>query len=195
MHIVLASTSAYRRELLRRLFDDFAIARPDIDETPHPGETPHATALRLAQAKARAVAKTHPNALIIGSDQVACAPTAGGFEIFSKPGTEARAVEQLQRMRGQSVLFHTAVCVLNSSSGAFNTDAVTTEVRFRDLSDEEIHRYVTRERPLDCAGAAKVEALGITLLEYVRDDDPTALIGLPLIALSGMLRAAGVAIP
>ena len=192
MHIVLASTSPYRRELLARLIDVFTTARPDADETPLPGEAPTATAARLALAKARAVADTHPHSLIIGSDQVAYA--ANG-EIFHKPGTAARAVAQLQRMRGKSIFFHTAVCVLNTATGSVQQAATSTEVRFRDLTDEEIERYVAREQPLDCAGAAKVECLGISLLDFVRDEDPTALIGLPLIALSRMLRQEGVQIP
>lgn len=195
MRIVLASTSPYRRELLRRLITDFTTARPDTDETSLAGEAPPQTAERLALAKARAVAAAHPDSLIIGSDQVAWAPTAEGFEIFHKPGTAARAIAQLQRMRGNSIHFHTAVSLLNTQSGQHHLASVHTEARLRNLTDDEIERYVEREQPLDCAGAAKVESLGIALLEYVRDDDPTALIGLPLIALSKMLRAEGVALP
>ncbi len=195
MQIVLASTSPYRRELLSRVLDRFSTARPDVDETPLPGEAPTALARRLALAKAQAVALDHRNALIIGSDQVAYTPTDDGFEIFHKPGTTERAIAQLQRMRGKSIFFHTAVCLVNGASGAHQLETESTEVRFRMLTDEEIIRYVSREQPLDCAGAAKVEALGISLLDYVRDQDPTALIGLPLITLCAMLRREGMMIP
>ncbi|MEY3202417.1 MAG: hypothetical protein RIR70_1967 [Pseudomonadota bacterium] len=195
MKIILASTSPYRRELLARLTDLFSTCRPEVDEALLPGEEPAARALRLAAAKAQAVAADHPDSLVIGSDQVAWRPTSEGFEIFRKPGSAARAIDQLMTMRGKSVFFHTAVCLLNTSTGHTQRDHVTTEVRFRDLSEAEITRYVAREKPVDCAGAAKVESLGISLLEYVRDDDPTALIGLPLIKLSAMLRQAGVSVP
>ncbi|MBN8440422.1 MAG: septum formation inhibitor Maf [Thauera sp.] len=191
MKLVLASTSAYRKMLLERLQHPFDIARPETDETPLPGETPPATAERLAVDKARAVAAAFPDALIIGSDQVAHL----GNEIFGKPGTEARAIAQLQRMRGQTVAFHTALAVLNTRSGRVQCDSVPTLVRFRHLSDDEIRRYVEKERPLDCAGSAKSEGLGISLLEALSGDDPTALIGLPLIALSRMLRAEGLQLP
>jgi septum formation protein len=191
MKIVLASTSAYRRMLLERLQLPFETDRPETDETAHPGEMPSTTAERLALDKAYAVAARWPDALVIGSDQVA----HRGDEIFGKPGTEARAIAQLQRMRGQTVVFHTALAVLNTRSGHAQVAGVPTRVRFRDLDDDEIRRYVERERPLDCAGSAKSEGLGITLLEAMSGDDPTALIGLPLIALSRMLRAEGVALP
>lgn len=191
MKLVLASTSAYRRMLLERLQIPFETARPETDETPLPGETPSATAERLAVDKARAVAGAWPDALIIGSDQVAHL----GNEVFGKPGTEARAIAQLQRMRGQTVVFHTALAVLNTRSGQVRAAAVPTLVRFRELDDDEIRRYVQKEQPLDCAGSAKSEGLGITLLEALSGDDPTALVGLPLIALSRLLRAEGVALP
>lgn len=191
MKIVLASTSAYRRMLLERLQLPFETDRPETDETAHPGEMPSTTAERLALDKAYAVAARWPDALVIGSDQVA----HRGDEIFGKPGTEARAIAQLQRMRGQTVVFHTALAVLNTRSGHAQVAGVPTRVRFRDLDDDEIRRYVERERPLDCAGSAKSEGLGITLLEAMSGDDPTALIGLPLIALSRMLRAEGVTLP
>ncbi|MBV2262910.1 MAG: Maf family nucleotide pyrophosphatase [Thauera sp.] len=191
MKIVLASTSAYRRMLLERLQLPFETDRPETDESPLPGEAPAATAERLALEKARAVAARWPGALIIGSDQVAHL----GDEVFGKPGTEARAIAQLQRMRGQTVVFHTALAVLDTRSGHAQVEGVPTHVRFRELSDDEIRRYVERERPLDCAGSAKSEGLGIALLEAMRGDDPTALIGLPLIALSRMLRVAGVQLP
>lgn len=191
MKLVLASTSAYRRTLLERLSIPFTVARPDTDESPLPGETPAATAERLAAEKARAVARDWPDALIIGSDQVAHM----GNEIFGKPGTEARAIEQLQRMSGQTVVFHTALALLNTRSGHVQIEGVPTSVRFRTLGDDEIRRYVAKERPLDCAGSAKSEGLGIALLDALSGDDPTALIGLPLIALCRMLRAEGVELP
>lgn len=191
MQLVLASTSAYRRMLLERLQLPFVTARPDVDETPLPGELPPDTANRLALAKAQAVAERFEDALIIGSDQVAHM----GSEIFGKPGTEERAIAQLQRMNGRSVVFHTALALINTRSGKVHLDSVPTEVRFRRLSDAEIVRYVEREQPLDCAGAAKSEALGITLLDALSGDDPTALVGLPLIALSRMLRAEGLLLP
>lgn len=191
MKLVLASTSAYRRTLLERLTIPFSVARPDTDETPLPGETPAATAERLAAEKARAVARDWPDALIIGSDQVAHM----GNEVFGKPGTEARAVEQLQRMSGQTVIFHTALALLNTRSGHIQVEGVPTSVRFRTLGEDEIRRYVAKERPLDCAGSAKSEGLGIALLDALSGDDPTALIGLPLIALCRMLRAEGVDLP
>jgi septum formation protein len=189
--LVLASTSSYRRELLERLHIPFEVARPAIDETPQPGETPSATANRLAREKAMAVADRYAEALIIGSDQVAHC----GNERFDKPGTSANAVAQLQAMRGRIITFHTAICVYNSASRLAQQDNVVTEALFRSLSDEEITRYVDIERPLDCAGSAKSEGLGISLLEYMRGDDPTALVGLPLITLSRMLRAEGLLVP
>lgn len=191
MKIVLASTSAYRRELLQRFGLPFETARPDIDESPLPGESPAATAERLAEQKARAVAAAHPDALIIGSDQVAHM----GEIRFGKPGTVERAVAQLQTMSGRTVIFHTALALLNTRSGRIQVDAVPTEVRFRTLSDEEIVRYVNKEMPLDCAGSAKSEGLGITLLDALSGDDPNALVGLPLIALARMLRNEGLSLP
>lgn len=191
MKLVLASTSAYRKMLLERLCIPFDTDRPETDETPLPGEAPPATAERLAAEKARAVAGRWPDALIIGSDQVAYLDG----EVFGKPGTEARAIAQLQRMRGRTITFHTALALLNTRSGHLQMDGVPTQVRFRDLSDDEIRRYVAKERPLDCAGSAKSEGLGIALLDAMPGDDPTALIGLPLIALSRMLRAEGLELP
>lgn len=191
MKLVLASTSAYRRELLQRFGLPFEVARPDIDESPLPGETPQATAERLAVEKARAVAGQFEDALIIGSDQVAHM----GDTRFGKPGTVERAVAQLQSMSGRTVVFHTALAVLNTRSGRVQLDAVPTEVRFRSLTDDEIVRYVNKELPLDCAGSAKSEGLGITLLDALAGDDPNALVGLPLIALARMLRNEGIALP
>lgn len=191
MKLVLASTSAYRKMLLERLCIPFDTDRPETDETPLPGEAPPATAERLAAEKARTVAARWPDALIIGSDQVAYLDG----EVFGKPGTEERAIAQLQRMRGRTVTFHTALALLNTRSGHLQVEGVPTQVRFRELSDDEIRRYVAKERPLDCAGSAKSEGLGIALLDAMPGDDPTALIGLPLIALSRMLRAEGLELP
>ncbi len=191
MRIVLASTSPYRRMLLERLGLPYDVVSPDTNEAPNPDESPVETAERLAAAKAQAVASHRADALIIGSDQVAYM----GAERFGKPGTVDNAIAQLKRMRGRSVIFHTGVALLNTATDSLQIRGVPTEVRFRALTDAEIERYVEREMPLDCAGAAKVESLGITLLEALSGDDPTALIGLPLIALSDMLRAEGVALP
>ena len=191
MKLVLASTSSYRQMLLERLSIPFELARPDTDETPLPGEPPATTAERLAAEKARAVATAWPDALIIGSDQVAYL----GDRVFGKPGTESRAIAQLQQMSGQTVVFHTALALLNTRSGRLQTAGIPTRVRFRTLTEAEIRRYVAKEQPLDCAGSAKSEGLGISLLEALSGDDPTALIGLPLIALSRMLRAEGLELP
>lgn len=190
-NIVLASTSAYRRMLLERFQLPFETARPEVDETPLLDEHPAATADRLAIAKAQAVAPQWPDALVIGSDQVAHIDD----EVFGKPGAVERAVAQLRSMSGRTVVFHTALAVIDTRSGRIQTDSVPTEVRFRTLSDPEIIRYVEKELPLDCAGSAKSEGLGITLLDALSGDDPTALVGLPLIALSRMLREAGVELP
>ncbi len=189
--IVLASTSTYRKTLLERLGLPFETARPDLDESPLAQESPTETAARLALEKARAVASSFPDALIIGSDQVA----HRGELRFDKPGTIERAIAQLKEMSGCSIYFHTAVCLLNTRSGQHQLSQTPTEARFRQLDEAEIIRYIERERPLDCAGSAKAEGLGITLLEYMRGDDPTALIGLPLIALANMLRKEGVQLP
>jgi septum formation protein len=186
--VVLGSTSAYRRELMARLRIPFDVAAPDVDETPQPGETPQALACRLALAKARAVAARYPHAAVIGSDQVA---DLDG-EPLGKPGTHARAVQQLQRMRGRIVVFQTAVAVVCLDSGFEQSDIAPVRVRFRDLSDDEIEAYLRAETPYDCAGSAKSEGLGISLLESIDNDDPTALVGLPLIRTCRMLRAAGV---
>ncbi|KAB2897870.1 MAG: septum formation inhibitor Maf [Burkholderiaceae bacterium] len=189
--LVLGSTSRYRRELLQRLHLPFEVAAPDVDETPAPGEAPRALALRLALAKARAVAAQHPDAVVIGSDQVA--DLAG--EPLGKPGTHERATAQLQRMRGHTVVFQTAVAVVCQATGFEQMDLAPVEVRFRDLSDAEIERYLRAEEPYDCAGSAKSEGLGVSLLDAIVSDDPTALVGLPLIRLARMLRAAGLTLP
>ena len=187
--LILASSSAYRRELLGRLHLPFEAIAPHIDETPLPGEAPEATALRLAQAKAEAIALQHPGALVIGSDQVA---TLDGEQI-GKPGDHARALAQLQKMRGREVVFHTALCLWDGRDGSAQVENVQVFVRFRDLPDAEFDAYLRIEQPYDCAGSAKNEGLGIALLERIDSSDPTALTGLPLIALTGMLRRAGVA--
>ncbi|KQQ40026.1 septum formation inhibitor Maf [Duganella sp. Leaf126] len=189
--LVLASSSAYRKELLARLQLPFEVAVPDVDERPLPGETPSATALRLARDKAAAVAARLPGSIVIGSDQVA---TLDGEQI-GKPGNHANALVQLQTMRGREVLFHTALCVWDgrSDDGASPQLAdIVTRVTFRDLPDAELDAYLRREQPYDCAGSAKNEALGIAILERIDSSDPTALTGLPLIALTGMLRHLGI---
>jgi len=186
--LVLGSTSAYRRELLQRLRVPFTVAAPHVDETPQPGETPLALARRLALAKAQAVAAQHPDCVVIGSDQVA---DLDG-EPLGKPGTHERAIAQLQKMRGKTVVFQTAVAVVCLSSGFQQEDVAPVRVVFRDLSDAEIENYLRAETPYDCAGSAKSEGLGIALLESIDNDDPSALVGLPLIRTSRMLRAAGI---
>ncbi len=191
--LILASGSTYRKALLSRLQLPFEIDSPDIDEAALPGEAPEHTALRLAEAKAEAVAARNPDALVIGSDQVA---TLDG-EHIGKPGDHVRALAQLKKMRGRDVVFHTALCLLdtrNGSSPRTQKQNVQTLVRFRDLPDTELDAYLRIEQPYDCAGSAKNEALGIALLEQIRSDDPSALTGLPLIALTTMLRQAGVAL-
>ncbi|CAG2153774.1 7-methyl-GTP pyrophosphatase [Cupriavidus campinensis] len=185
--LILGSSSPYRRELLARLRIPFDVAVPDIDETPLAGEAPEATALRLSRRKAEAIAARHPGALVIGSDQVC---TLDGAQI-GKPGSHEKALAQLQQMRGRTVTFHSALCLLDSRTGEAQLADVQTRATFRDLSDAELDAYLRLETPYDCAGSAKAEGLGIALLARVESDDPTALIGLPLIALTGMLRAAG----
>ncbi len=189
--LVLGSTSRYRRELLSRLRLAFDVAAPDVDETPLPGEAPRALALRLALAKARDVAARHPQAIVIGSDQVA--DLAG--RPLGKPGTHERAVAQLRAMSGQSVVFQTALSVVCVATGFEQTDLAAVEVRFRTLNEGEIERYLRAEQPYDCAGSAKSEGLGIALLEAIHSDDPTALVGLPLIRTARLLRAAGCVLP
>jgi septum formation protein len=188
--LVLASTSRYRRELLGRLGLSFEVASPGVDEAPRPGEDGAALALRLAQAKARAVADTHPGAIVIGSDQ-AC--VAGG-RLLGKPGTEEAARAQLALLSGATAVFHTALCVLDGRNGREWLGSTPTEVVVRPLSTDEIARYVARERPLDCAGSFKCEGLGIALFDAIRSDDPTALVGLPLVLLCRFLREVGVAV-
>ncbi len=187
-HLVLASTSAYRRALLERLGLRFEVAAPGVDETPLPRERPEDTAMRLAEAKARAVADRFPAALVIGSDQVA---VLGGLAL-GKPGTHAAAVAQLREMRGREMVFHTALCLLDTASGETQLENVPTTVALRQVTDQQIERYLALEQPYDCAGSARIEGLGIALVERVAAEDPSALIGLPLIALTTMLRNRGV---
>ncbi len=186
--LILGSTSRYRKELLNRLGIPFDTDSPQVDETPQPGERPADLALRLALAKARDVAQRHPQAVVIGSDQVA---DLHG-EPLGKPGTHERAVAQLRRMRGQTVVFQTAVAVVCQATGFEQVDLAPVAVVFRDLGDTEIEHYLRTEQPYDCAGSAKSEGLGIALLERIDNDDPTALVGLPLIRTCRMIRAAGV---
>lgn len=185
--LILASTSRYRRDLLDRLRLDFDVQAPLVDETPAPGESPAALAERLALAKARAVAARHPQAVTLGSDQVA------DFEgrPIGKPGAHEVAVEQLRTMSGRAVVFHTALAVLRPAVGFERVLRVPVTVRFRALADTEIEHYLRTEQPYDCAGSAKSEGLGIALLDAIESDDPTALIGLPLIATARLLREAG----
>ncbi len=189
--IVLASSSNYRKALIARLGLDCRIIAPDIDETALPGEAPVATATRLAQAKARKVAVATPAALIIGSDQVALLDDV----VLGKPGSHAAAVKQLKAMSGRTTVFHTAISLYDAASDEMQCANVPTVVRMRELSDDAIERYLNRDQPYDCAGSAKIEALGIALVEKVESDDPTALIGLPLITLVTMLKRAGIDLP
>lgn len=185
--LILASTSRYRSELLQRLRLPFDVISPGVDESPLAGEAPAALAQRLAVAKANAVAMQHPHAIVIGSDQVA---DLDGQSI-GKPGTHERATLQLRAMRGATVVFQTAVAVVQRSTGFEQVELASVRVRFRHLSDVEIEHYLKLEEPYDCAGSAKCETLGIALLEVIESDDPTALIGLPLIRTCRLLRAAG----
>lgn len=186
--IVLASTSKYRRELLARLGLPFEVAAPEVDEAPLANETPQDTARRLAEAKARAVAARYPRAIVIGSDQVAVLEGT----TLGKPGNHANALRQLKAMRAREVVFHTALCLYNSATARADTRVVPYRVRFRDYSDAQIEHYLQREQPYDCAGSARCEGLGIALIAAMHGDDPNALIGLPLIALTEMLAAQGV---
>lgn len=189
--LVLGSTSRYRRELLERLRQPFEVLAPEVDETPLAGEAPAALAQRLALAKARAVAAQRPDAIVIGSDQVA---DLDG-EPLGKPGNHERAVAQLRRMSGQTVLFQTALAVVCLETGFEASELALVKVVFRQLDDATIERYLRAEEPYDCAGSAKSEGLGIALLERIDNDDPTALIGLPLIHTARLLRQAGLQLP
>ena len=187
--IILASGSRYRQALLSQIGLNFIACPADVDETVLAHEAPDATAARLARAKALTVASRYRDAFIIGSDQVA---TIEGRTAFSKPGGHAEAMEQLKRMSGQTVFFHTAVCLLNAMTSGEHSALVSTEVKFRRLSIETIDAYLRRDQPYDCAGSAKIEGLGIALVERVSSDDPSALMGLPLIALIDLLGKEGI---
>jgi septum formation protein len=189
--LVLASSSVHRRALLDRLQIDYDICSPGIDETRRTDEAPHNYVARLSREKAAAVADRHPRALVIGSDQAAVI----GSDVLGKPGDHQRAAEQLQRASGRTVDFYTALTLLNTDTGRAHTDTVTTTVYFRRLTDQTIERYLQKEHPYDCAGSFKSEGLGIALFERIDSEDPTALIGLPLIRLVSMLAAEGVPIP
>lgn len=184
VQIVLSSTSLFRRELLARLGLPFETANPNVDETARHGETPETTALRLSEDKARAVARQYPEALIIGSDQVAYLDG----QVFGKPGTHENAARQLQTMRGRTVNFYTGLCLLNAKSGKVQLRGVPTLVTFRNLTSDEIENYLRKEKPYNCAGSAKSEGLGIATIAKMEGEDPNALIGLPLIALCDFLR-------
>lgn len=186
--LVLASTSPFRRELLGKLGLEFSTAAPDVDETPQPGESARALVKRLAEAKARAVATEHPDALIIGSDQVAVLEE----QILGKPGGHARATQQLAAASGKAVTFLTGLCLFNSAANRAQTIVEPFNVRFRDLTKMQIENYLRREQPYNCAGSFKSEGLGIALFHRLEGDDPNALIGLPLIRLTEMLQAEGV---
>ncbi|MCG5494862.1 Maf family protein [Ectothiorhodospira variabilis] len=188
--LVLASTSPFRRELLQRLALPFDTCSPQVDETPKAGEAPGAMVARLAEAKARAGAEQKPDSLIIGSDQ--CAELDG--RILGKPGSHQRAVEQLGAASGRTVVFHTGLCLLNAVTGEAQVDLATFRVRFRSLSAEQIENYLRKEQPYQCAGSIKSEGLGIALFEAMEGDDPTALVGLPLIRLCSMMERAGLAV-
>ena len=193
--LILASTSVYRRELLARLRLPFSCLAPGVDETRRAGERPLALAVRLARAKAFAVALQHPDAWVVGSDQVAVRAGSSGELMLGKPGTEAVCIEQLRGCSGQSLSFLTAVAVVRHDGHSAHEFVDTTQVTFRDLDDGTIARYVAREAPLDCAGGFKSEGLGITLCESIHSVDPSALIGLPLIQLSKVLRGVGFELP
>ena len=188
--LVLASTSPFRKELLQRLGIPFETAAPDVDEFPLANETPAALVRRLSEAKARAIGKLRQG-LIIGSDQVATT----GNDILGKPGTHPRAIEQLQYLSGRLVTFHTGLCLLNSATNEAQVDVIPFKVQFRQLDEEQIERYLQADQPYNCAGSFKSEGLGITLFERMDGDDPSALVGLPLIRLTSMLAAAGVVLP
>lgn len=188
MNLILASSSIYRKELLERLQLPFSVEVPNVDETPLTSETPDQTALRLAQEKARKVGELHQNALVIGCDQVA---TLDNLQL-GKPMTHDNATQQLQLMRGRVVTFHSALCLFNAFTQHMQAEVVRYDVKFRQLSDAQIESYLLKEQPYHCAGSAKSEGLGIALIEWMRGDDPNALIGLPLISLTHMLTNAGV---
>jgi septum formation protein len=188
--LILASSSPYRKELLARLNLPFEVMSPEIDESPLTNELPQATALRLAQLKARKIAESHPQALVIGCDQVA---TLDGLQL-GKPGTHDNAVKQLKMMRGRTVTFHSALCLYNAETQHMQAEVIPYEVTFRELTDEQIERYLRIEEPYNCAGSAKSEGLGIALIASMHGTDPNALIGLPLINLISMLQNENVSV-
>jgi septum formation protein len=188
--LILASSSPYRKELLARLRLPFEAISPEVDETPLPEEAPQDTALRLAQVKALKIAETHPQALVIGCDQVA---TLGGLQL-GKPGNHENAIKQLQMMRGRTVIFHSALCLYNAQTQNMQAEVVPYEVAFRELTDAQIERYLLTEEPYNCAGSAKSEGLGISLISSMQGNDPNALIGLPLIQLITMLQNENVSV-
>ena len=188
--LVLASTSPFRRDLLSRLGIPFTTANPQVDESSLPGESPEDLALRLSEAKARSIAPLYPEALIIGSDQVAILEG----QIFGKPGTHDKAVRQLQTMRGKTVNFFTGLCLFDAKAERTQVRGVSTLVTLRHLSDTEIESYLRKEQPYNCAGSAKSEGLGIAIIRRMQGDDPNALIGLPLISLCDLLAEAGVSV-
>jgi MAF protein len=188
--IVLGSTSPFRKELLTRLGLDFVTASPDIDETAHNRETPEQLVARLSEAKARAVASIHPDALIIGSDQIAVVDD----EILGKPGTHEKAIQQLKQLSGKTVVFYTGLCLFNSRTGHTQLEVVPFKVIFRTLTEQQIDNYLKKEQPYNCAGSFKSEGLGIALFERLEGDDPNTLIGLPLIRLVHMLEQEGITI-
>jgi len=186
--LVLASASPFRHALLRRLGIPFVIDVPDVDETERPNETAQDLVMRLAQTKAGVVATSHPDALVIGADQVACIDDA----VLGKPGDRARAIEQLVRASGREVVFYTGLCLLNTGTGRIQTHCEPFRVHFRILSQDRIEGYIDREQPFDCAGSFKSEGLGIALFKRLDGDDPSALVGLPLIRLIAMLESEGI---
>ena len=191
INLILASSSPYRRTLLQRLEIPFESESPEVDESQIEDETPTDLVLRLAEIKAAEIAPAHPESLIIGSDQIAIA----GNEILTKPGNHENAIKQLKKVSGKSIIFLTGLCVINTANKNIQKDCITYTVHFRDLSEDEIERYLLQEKPYDCAGAFKSEAYGVSLMQRMEGDDPTSLIGLPLIRLSEMLRNEGLNIP
>jgi septum formation protein len=189
-HLVLASSSVYRKKQLQQLQLNFSVIAPFIDETPLLSETPKQTALRLSIEKARSVGLQHSHALVIGCDQVA----SFDGEPLGKPLTHENAVKQLRLMQGKEIIFHSGICLFNAVTGNIQSSVVDTQVKFRALTEQQIENYLLREQPYDCAGSAKSEGLGVALLDYIRGDDPNALIGLPLIQLVSMLAQEGIQI-
>ena len=189
--LVLASSSTYRRDLLKKLHLDFITCSSAVDETPQPGESAEALALRLSTAKAQAIAEQFPNHLIIGSDQVA---SCGGI-LLGKPGNREQAIQQIKAQSGRIVSFYTGLCVFNSANNEYLTAMDVCQVHFRELNDQQIQRYLDIEQPFDCAGSFKSEGYGIVLFSKIMGEDPNALIGLPLIKLTGLLNQCGLAIP